>query len=91
MSRAMTYNNPGNVSLPIKGYHGPGTIIGAPGQKDYASFPDLASGFAAFDQQVTTGSIKATIRLAVSIPFMLRTQIGRMAFANFRNRRGHAS
>ena|SRR6202035_4659441 len=46
-------NNPGNVSLPIQGWTGGGTIIGAPGQPGYASFPDMATGWAAFGQRMT--------------------------------------
>lgn len=47
-------NNPGNVSLPIKGWTGGGTIIGAPGQPGYASFPDFSTGVAAWSQRLDT-------------------------------------
>lgn len=53
MSLSLIYNNPGNVSLPIKGYGGPGFIVGAPGQSGYASFPSLAAGISAFNQALT--------------------------------------
>lgn len=47
-------NNPGNVSLPIKGWTGGGTIIGAPGQAGYAQFPDFNTGVAAWSVRLDT-------------------------------------
>ena len=49
---AIRYNNPGNVSLPITGYNGGGTIVGAQGQAGYGSFPDMQSGFQAMQTQL---------------------------------------
>lgn len=51
---AVRYNNPGNVSLPISGWSGGGTIVGAPGQVGYASFPTMAIGFQAFIWRLRT-------------------------------------
>jgi hypothetical protein len=45
---AIRYNNPGDVSLPIKGWTGGGRIVGAPGQVGYAEFPTMAIGYQAF-------------------------------------------
>jgi len=47
-------NNPGNVSLPIKGWTGGGAIIGAPGQPGYAQFPDFATGVSAWSVRLDT-------------------------------------
>jgi len=51
---AIRYNNPGNVSLPINGWSGGGTIVGISGQPGYASFPDMQTGFAAFQQRLSS-------------------------------------
>ena len=51
---AIRYNNPGNVSLPIQGWKGGGTIVGLSGQSGYASFPDMQTGYAALQQRVST-------------------------------------
>lgn len=51
---AVRHNNPGNVSLPIKGWKGGGFIVGAPGQSGYASFPNVQTGLAAFNARVTS-------------------------------------
>lgn len=51
---AIRFNNPGNVSLPIAGWSGGGTIVGIAGQSGYASFPDMATGAAALQQRLTT-------------------------------------
>lgn len=48
------YNNPGNVSLPIRGWTGGGSVVGIKGQPGYASFPDMNTGVAAFRQRITT-------------------------------------
>ena len=48
MIAALRYNNPGDVSLPITGWTGPGRIVGIPGQPGYAEFPDMATGYDAF-------------------------------------------
>lgn len=45
---AIRYNNPGDVSLPIAGWCGAGTIVGLAGQHGYASFPDMGTGYRAF-------------------------------------------
>jgi hypothetical protein len=47
------YNNPGNVSLPISGWQGGGSIVGIRGQSGYASFPSMAVGLQAFQQRIT--------------------------------------
>lgn len=52
MTLAERYNNPGNVSLPIKGWTGGGSIVGASGQSGYASFPDMETGYAALQQRI---------------------------------------
>lgn len=49
---AMRHNNPGDVSLPIKGWAGPGKIVGVEGQAGYAEFPTMQIGFEAFQQRV---------------------------------------
>lgn len=49
---ALRYNNPGNVSLPISGYSGPGKIVGIAGQSGYASFPTMADGYNAFQARL---------------------------------------
>lgn len=49
---AIRNNNPGNVSLPIRGYTGPGQIVGIQGQSGYGSFPTMADGLAAQRQQI---------------------------------------
>lgn len=49
---ALRFNNPGNVSLPISGYSGPGTIVGISGQSGYASFPDMATGYSALQARL---------------------------------------
>jgi hypothetical protein len=51
---ALRFNNPGNVSLPIKGYSGPGTVVGISGQPGYASFPTMADGLAAQSARLTS-------------------------------------
>jgi hypothetical protein len=54
VTRNSTYNNPFNISLPFTGGAGfGGTIVGAPGQPGYASFPDLQSGFDAGATRLT--------------------------------------
>jgi hypothetical protein len=42
---AIRYNNPGNVSLPIEGWKGPGVIVGIKGQPGYAHFPSMKIGY----------------------------------------------
>ncbi len=51
---AIRYNNPGDVSLPIEGWHGGGEIVGVRGQPGYARFPTMAIGFEAFKQRLRT-------------------------------------
>src|SRR5271166_4431379 len=50
---AIRYNNPGNVSLPIKGWSGAGFIVGISGQPGYAQFPTPDVGFSALRLQLT--------------------------------------
>jgi|SRR5271166_6788889 len=50
---AIRYNNPGNVSLPIKGWSGAGFIVGISGQPGYARFPSPDVGFSALRLQLT--------------------------------------
>ena len=46
MTLGTTHNNPFNVSLPFPGSSAfGGSIVGAPGQSGYGSFPDLQTGF----------------------------------------------
>jgi hypothetical protein len=47
-------NNPFDVSLPIKGYSGPGQIIGVRGQPGFAQFPDMQTGYNAGVQRLNT-------------------------------------
>jgi hypothetical protein len=49
---ALRHNNPGDVSLPIKGWTGPGKIVGVEGQPGYAEFPTMEIGFQAFQQRI---------------------------------------
>lgn len=49
---AIRFKNPGDVSLPIKGWTGPGHIVGLPGQSGYAEFPTMQIGFEAFQQRI---------------------------------------
>lgn len=49
---ALRHNNPGDVSLPIKGWHGGGKIVGVQGQPGYAEFPTMEIGFEAFKQRL---------------------------------------
>lgn len=49
---AIRHNNPGNVSLPIQGWTGGGTIVGIKGQSGYASFPDMQTGYAAMQHRL---------------------------------------
>lgn len=49
---AVRYNNPGDVSLPISGWTGPGEIVGVQGQPGYARFPTMQIGFEAFQQRL---------------------------------------
>lgn len=51
---AIRHNNPGNVSLPIQGWHGGGRIVGLQGQPGYAEFPTMEIGFEAFKQRLRT-------------------------------------
>lgn len=51
---AKRYNNPGDVSLPIKGWHGGGKIVGIKGQPGYGQFPSMEIGFEAFKQRLRT-------------------------------------
>jgi hypothetical protein len=46
------FNNPGNVSLPIQGWSGGGSVVGAPGQPGYAAFPSMGVGYQAFEQRL---------------------------------------
>ena len=50
---AIRYNNPGNVSLPIQGWTGGGNIVGITGQRGYAQFPDMQTGYLAMQQRLT--------------------------------------
>ncbi len=50
--RGVRYNNPFDVSLPIQGWTGGGTVVGAPGQPGFASFPDQETGIRAGIQRV---------------------------------------
>jgi hypothetical protein len=50
---AARYNNPGDVSLPISGWNGPGQIVGLKGQPGYASFPDMKTGLDALGHRLT--------------------------------------
>lgn len=52
MIAAIRFNNPGDVSLPIRGWSGPGEIVGLRGQPGYAKFPTMQSGFEAFQQRI---------------------------------------
>jgi hypothetical protein len=49
---AFRHNNPGNVSLPIAGWHGGGEIVGIKDQPGYAHFPDMQTGMDAFQHRV---------------------------------------
>lgn len=49
---AIRFNNPGDVSLPIRGWTGPGEIVGLRGQPGYAKFPTMQIGFEAFQQRI---------------------------------------
>lgn len=49
---AIRHNNPGDVSLPIKGWTGVGKIVGVEGQPGYAEFPTMQIGFEAFQQRL---------------------------------------
>jgi hypothetical protein len=49
---ALRFNNPGNISLPMKDWTGGGSIVGLKGQPGYAAFPDMATGMAAFTHRV---------------------------------------
>lgn len=49
---AVRHNNPGDVSLPIKGWHGGGKIVGVTGQPGYADFATMAIGFEAMKQRL---------------------------------------
>lgn len=51
---AIRHNNPGDVSLPIQGWHGGGKIVGVQGQPGYADFPTMQIGFEAFKQRLRT-------------------------------------
>lgn len=51
---AIRHNNPGNVSLPIRGWTGGGSIVGIQGQPGYAHFPDMATGAAALQHRLST-------------------------------------
>jgi hypothetical protein len=51
---AFRYNNPFDVSLPIAGYNGAGNVVGVQGQKGYASFPDMSTGYAAGVQRLNS-------------------------------------
>lgn len=46
------HNNPFDVSLPIHGWTGGGSIVGVPGQSTFAAFPTLAIGYAAGQQRI---------------------------------------
>jgi len=45
---AIRFNNPGDVSLPIKGWTGVGYAIGIKGQPGYGKFPTMEIGYQAF-------------------------------------------
>lgn len=45
---AIRHNNPGDVSLPIRGWTGGGKIVGLRGQSGYAEFPTMKVGYEAF-------------------------------------------
>jgi hypothetical protein len=49
MTLAKKYNNPGDLSLPIKGYHGPGVCVSVHNDQHgtYGHFPTVADGVAA--------------------------------------------
>lgn len=49
---AIRFRNPGDVSLPIKGWTGGGKIVGVEGQSGYAEFPTMQIGFEAFQQRL---------------------------------------
>jgi hypothetical protein len=51
---AVLYNNPGDVSLPIEGWTGPGIIVGIDGQPGYAEFPTMQTGYAALLQRIVS-------------------------------------
>lgn len=51
---AIRFNNPGDVSLPIAGWDGPGEIVGLRGQPGYARFPTMEIGLQAFKVRLTT-------------------------------------
>lgn len=52
MIAAIRFNNPGDVSLPIRGWTGPGDVVGLRGQPGYAKFPTMQIGFEAFQQRI---------------------------------------
>jgi hypothetical protein len=49
---AIRFNNPFNISLPKSGYFG-GSVVGIVNQPGYASFPNMATGYAAGANRVT--------------------------------------
>jgi hypothetical protein len=51
---AERHNNPGNVSLPIAGYHGPGEVAGISGQPGHGSFPTIQDGINALDARLAS-------------------------------------
>lgn len=51
---AIRYNNPGDVSLPIRGWTGGGKIVGLRGQPGYAQFPSMEIGYQAFLYRLRT-------------------------------------
>lgn len=71
MIAAERHNNPGDVSLPIKGWHGGGRIVGVQGQPGYAEFPTMHVGFEAFKQRIRAYVERGdnTIRKISRIPY----------------------
>lgn len=47
-------NNPFDVSLPIAGWNGGGTVVGVQGQPGFGQFPDMATGYQAGVQRLTS-------------------------------------
>lgn len=65
---AIRHNNPGDVSLPIQGWHGGGKIVGAQGQPGYGDFPTMAIGFEAFKQRLRTYIARGWDTIALMAP-----------------------
>lgn len=49
--RGLRFNNPFDISGPP--YYQGGSVVGAPGQRGFLSFPDMASGYASGVQRLS--------------------------------------